>query len=98
MTEQTVTIQVAPQIAEILLALQRRAEAQGVTLDSILLPLVPENGATEDAPAPNMAMLRALEETRELLKDMPVRGSTEESLRILREGRAGRMWGYEPTE
>jgi hypothetical protein len=42
---QTVTIQVAPQVAQLLLALQRRADTEGVTLDSLLLPLVPENGA-----------------------------------------------------
>jgi len=45
-----------------------------------------------------MAMLEALEATRKILKDMPVRGSTEESLKILCEGRAGKIWGYEPTE
>jgi hypothetical protein len=44
MNTQTVTIEVAPQVAQILLALQRRAEAEGVSLDSLLLPLVPLNG------------------------------------------------------
>jgi hypothetical protein len=100
MATQTITIQIAPRIAQLLLALQRRAEAEGISLDSLLAPLVPENGVGQDAPTlpPNLVMLQALEETRELLKDMPVRGSTEESLKILREGRAGRMWGYEPAQ
>ncbi len=52
-----------------------------------------ETAMKQAVPQPNLAMLEALEATRELLKDMPVRGSTEESLKLLREGRAGRMWG-----
>ncbi len=47
---------------------------------------------------PNEAMLSALERSRERLKDMPVSGSTEETLKMIREARAGKMWGYEPTE
>jgi len=45
MNTQTVTIQVAPQVAAILDVLQKRAEAEGVPLDALLLPLVPLNGA-----------------------------------------------------
>ena len=44
MNTQNVTIEVAPQVAQILLELQRRAEAEGVSLDSLLLPLVAPNG------------------------------------------------------
>jgi hypothetical protein len=49
METQTVTIQVAPQVAQILLALQRRAEALGVSLDSLLMSLMPENGEISSA-------------------------------------------------
>ncbi|MGH9855161.1 MAG: hypothetical protein ACREBD_35460 [Blastocatellia bacterium] len=48
MNTQTVTIEVAPQVAQILLALQRRAEAEGVSLDALLSPLVPPNGDAGD--------------------------------------------------
>jgi hypothetical protein len=41
MSTKSVTIQVAPQVAEILQALQEKAEAEGVSLDTLLLPLVP---------------------------------------------------------
>ncbi len=79
-----------------------KAEAQGVSLDSLLLPLAEGMNEApvveEEAPPRNEAMLNALRESEELLKDMPVRGSTEETLKMIREARAGRMWGYEPTE
>jgi len=48
MNTQTVTIEVAPQVAQILLELQRRAETEGVSLDSLLLPLVAPNGGEEE--------------------------------------------------
>lgn len=102
MSAQTVTIQVDQSTAEILQTLKAKAEAQGVSLDTLLLPLAEgANGvATIQAEPPprNEAMLQALRESEELLKDMPVRGSTEETLKMIREARAGRMWGYEPTE
>ena len=41
MTTSTVTIEVAPQVANILRKLQQRADAEGVSLDELLLPLVP---------------------------------------------------------
>ena len=44
METQTVTIQVAPIVAQILHVLQQRAEAEGVSLDSLLMPLMPQNG------------------------------------------------------
>lgn len=50
MNSQNVTIQVAPQVAAILDTLQKRAEAQGVSLDTLLLPLVPLNGEHGDRP------------------------------------------------
>lgn len=54
--------------------------------------------AHEETPPRNEAMLAALRRSEERLKNMPFSGSTEESLKILREGRAGEMYGYEPTE
>ena len=55
--------------------------------------------AEETLPArPNEEMLSVIKRTSERLKDMPVRGSTEETLKMIREARAGKMWGYEPTE
>lgn len=41
MNMQMVTIEVAPQTAAILLSLQKAAEAKGVSLDSLLMPLLP---------------------------------------------------------
>jgi hypothetical protein len=39
MNTQTITVELQPSTAAILRALQVKAEAQGVTLDSLLLPL-----------------------------------------------------------
>lgn len=50
MNGQMVTIQVAPQVAAILDTLQKRAEAEGISLDTLLLPLVPLNGEPEERP------------------------------------------------
>lgn len=46
----------------------------------------------------NHAMLEVLRRTSERLKAMPFSASTQESLKILREGRAGKLWGDEPTQ
>lgn len=46
----------------------------------------------------NEAMLAVLERSQERLKDLPIGGSTEETLKMIREARGGKMWGYEPTE
>ena len=43
-------------------------------------------------------MLAILRRSEERLKNMPVRGSTEETLKMIRQARAGEMWGYKPTE
>jgi len=51
-----------------------------------------------EVPPRNEAMLKVLRRTSERLKDLPSSGPTEESLKMLREGRAGGMWGHEPTE
>ena len=95
------TIEVDQNAAIVLQQLKEKAERQGVTLGELLQTLSGGNGKpTENyEPQPrNEAMLEALRQTRQILKDMPVRGSTEETLKIIREGRAGRMWGYEPID
>mgnify|MGYP001179531017 CR=1 FL=1 len=95
------TIEVNQNTAVILRMLQQKAEAQGITLEELLKPLAEETSeATEpqEAPPPNEAVLAVIRKTSERLKDMPVRGSTEETLKLIREARAGAMWGYEPTD
>ncbi len=46
---------------------------------------------------PNRGMLEALERIRERQKDMAPTGG-ESGVDIIRRGRAGEMFGYEPTE
>jgi hypothetical protein len=105
----TVQIEVSTEVAQMIRALSANARALNLTLEAYLqrivqaVALLQPNGQDETAmkqaaPRPNLAMLEALAATRELLKDMPVRGSTEETLKLLREGRAGKMWRVEPTE
>lgn len=55
MKMQTVTIEVGPQVAAILLTLQQRAEAEGKTLHAILRELVQEN---EKGAEPSLAEIR----------------------------------------
>lgn len=50
MNTATIAIEVAPQVADILRKLEQRAEAQGVTLDQLLLPLVPLNEEKAERP------------------------------------------------
>lgn len=52
---------------------------------------------TPPAPQPNYAMLEVLRQTEELLRDMPFTDGSN-TQRLLREARAGGMYGYEPTE
>jgi hypothetical protein len=47
---------------------------------------------------PNEAMIAALDRVRERARQTQPSGSTEESLRILREGRAGKMFGHDSSE
>jgi len=51
-----------------------------------------------DQPRPNEAMLTVLRRARERAKAIPQGGSTEESLKLLRDGRGGKMFGYDSTE
>lgn len=93
---------IAPEIVQ---AIVTQATARGLSVNDYLRQVLGLNGqpqelALSDAPPQprNEAMFAVLQETEEILKDMPVSGSTEDSLKILHEGRAGRMYGYEPTE
>lgn len=100
MSVQMTTIEVDQNTAVILRALQKKAEAQGTTLDALLKPLTEEANGTEvtqEPPPRNEGMLAVIRRTRERLKNMPVSGSTEETLKLIREARGGAMWGYEPT-
>lgn len=101
MSTQMTTIEVDQNTAVILRLLQQKAEAQGTTLDVLLKPLAEEENEAalgQESPQPNEALLAVIRKTSERLKDMPVRGSTEETLKLIREARAGAMWGYEPTD
>lgn len=68
MNTQTITIEVAPQVAAILHSLQKTAEARGVSLDSLLIPLVPisEGVSGENGQRPFHETASAEEWTKEL--------------------------------
>lgn len=101
--------QIAPEIVQALVA---QATAHGLSVNDYLRQLLGlNNGAgaqpalceerqPRDAAPPlrNEAMFAALQRSAERLKDVPVSGSTEQTLQIIREGRAGAMYGYEPTD
>jgi hypothetical protein len=95
--------EIAPEVARAIIA---QAALRGLSVNDYLRQLLGLGGGqAQEAPfadtivAPrNEGMLQALRESEERLKDLPVRGSTEETLRIIREGRAGAMWGYEPND
>ena len=92
-------IEVDQNTATILRALQDKAKAMGVTLDALLKPLTEgENGNRQEQPPRNEAMLAVLQRSAARMKDVPVRGTTEETLKMIRAARGGEMWGYEPTE
>lgn len=63
-------------------------------------PLAEEENtiAPSEQPLRNEAMLAVIRKTQERLKDLPVSGSTEETLKLIREARGVAMWGYEPTD
>ena len=97
--------QVTPEVAQ---ALVTKATSQGLSVNDYLHSLLglrnsasakPAIADTPPAPPPrNEEFLRIMQEVEELMKDMPVRGSTEETLLMIRRARAGEMWGYEPTD
>lgn len=101
MSAQMTTIEVNQNTAVILRALQEKAEAKGITLDVLLKPLAEEENVTaaiQEEQPPEEGMLAVLARSRERWKKMRVSGSTEDSLKILHQGRAGEMYGYEPIE
>jgi hypothetical protein len=95
--------EIAPDVARAIIA---RAALHGLSVNDYLRQLLGLGGCqAQEAPVTdttvakrNEGMLQALRESEERLKDMPVRGSTEETLRIIREGRAGTLWSYEPRK
>jgi len=99
---------VAPEIVQAIIA---QATARGLSVNDYLRHLLGlDNGVgaelamseepqqrNEEKPQRNEAMFAALQSSAERLKDVPVSGSTEQTLKIIREGRAGAMYGYDPT-
>lgn len=112
MSAQSVTIEVAPQVATILEKLKARAEAQGVTLDALLRKLLPISEISDEQV--EMTIDRAAifgepkrlshEEKLAALQRLEGRQATRpfteagDIVATLREARSGAMWGYEPTE
>ena len=97
--------QIAPEIIQALIA---QAAASGLSVNDYLARLLGlANGhkdeelalakAHENAQPRNEAMLAVLHRSEERLKNMPFSGSTEDSLKILHEGRAGEIYGYDDT-
>jgi hypothetical protein len=100
---------IAPEIVQAIIA---QATARGLSVNDYLRQLLGLNDSAgaelamseelqqhnEEKPRRNEAMFAALQSSAERLKDVPVSGSTEQTLRIIREGRAGAMYGYEPTD
>jgi len=94
--------QIAPEILQAIIA---QATARGLSVNDYLRQLLGLNGRPQDlaiaeAPAQprNEAMFAVLQRSAERMKDVPVTDSTEETLKMMREARAGAMWGYVPTD
>jgi hypothetical protein len=97
--------QITPEVVQAIIA---QATVRGLSVNDYLRQLLGlTNGhdaelaiaeAHEETPPRNEGMLAVLRRSAERRKNMPVRGSTEETLKMIREARAGAMWGYEPTE
>ena len=99
MSMQMTMIEVDLKTAAILQSLRAKAEAMGLSLDALLNPLLEaENGNRPAQPPRNEAMSAVLQRSAERLKDVPVSGATEDTLKLIRAARGGEMWGYEPTE
>jgi hypothetical protein len=93
----TLNEQIAPEIVQPIIA---QAAARGLSVNDYPRDLIGlTNGAhqelapAEEAQPRNEEMLAIICRSRERLKDMPVRGSTEETLKMIRQARAGEMWG-----
>ena len=93
--------QIAPEIVQAIIA---QATARGLSINDYLRQLLGlANGydtelalaeAREEASPCNEEMRAIIRRSRERLQDVPVRGSTEETLKMIRRARAGEMWGY----
>ncbi len=104
MNASTVTLEIPADLAT---AIRANALARQQSLDQYLREMIAldarqeiETSAPEVAeatPTPNYAMLEALRKVSERSKDMPYT-SGENTQKMLREARAGAMFGYEPTE
>ncbi|MBL8190770.1 MAG: hypothetical protein JNK38_22330 [Acidobacteria bacterium] len=104
MNASTVTLEIPADLAA---AIRANALARQQSLDQYLREMIAldakqetETSAPEVAdatPTPNYAMLEALRKVAERSKDMPYTDGTD-SLKMLRQARAGAMFGYEPTE
>ncbi len=96
MSMRMTTIEVDQDTAVILRKLKEKAKTLGLTLSALLKPLAEgENGIRQPL---NEAMLAVLQRSAERMKDVPVSGATEDTLKIIRAARGGEMWGYESTE
>jgi hypothetical protein len=91
--------QIAPEVIQAIIA---KAAACGLSINDYLRKVLGlnngSNNVLEEAAPRNEAMHAALQLSAERLKDVPVSGSTKETLKIIREGRSGAMWGHEPTD
>ena len=104
MNSSTATLEVAADLAE---TIKANAMARQQSLDEYLREMIEADkdgtGKASDAeiaeapPPPNYAMLEALRRVSERSKDMPFT-SGDDTLKMLREARAGAMFGYEPAE
>lgn len=93
------TIEVDQNTAAILRQLNEKAKGMGLTLDALLQSLTEtENLSKDDSQPRNESMFAVLQRSAERMKNVPVSGSTHETLKLIRTARGGEMWGYEPTE
>jgi hypothetical protein len=95
---------IAPEIVNAIIA---QATARGLSVNDYLRQALglneqPQELANAETPQPpqprNEAMFAVLQRSAERMKEVPVTGSTEETLKQIREARAGAMWGYEATD
>ena len=100
----TLNERIAPEIVSAIMA---QATARGLTINDYLRQALGLNGqsheqAVAETPTPpqprNEGMFAVLQRSAERMKDIPVTGSTAETLKQIREARAGAMWGFEPTD
>ncbi|MBI1760087.1 MAG: hypothetical protein HYR56_01495 [Acidobacteria bacterium] len=98
----TLNERIAPEIVNAIIG---QATSRGLSVNDYLRQALGLNAQPQElavAPQPpqprNEAMFAVLQRSAERMKDVPVTGSTEETLKLIREARAGAMWGYEPTD